>query len=395
LFTDLPANVAGSFIMGLLSPGDLLALIYPSTASSAKGIALPLLHQDSPLQKHAALLLGLRTGYCGSLTTFASWMVQMVEMMIGGEPAPVIGSEWVAALWGVGIGTAVSLAALVLGQHVALIAWYAWNAPSPSVQDDTAKAAAVEAAEGLAASKEGEAGQDQDGAAGAGVMADALSTASQAAAIRAVSLAAAGSPNSKQEAAANGQQQVAITVAAPAANTACGRTLLVWAADGAALTILLVLTGVSLGFAVHDTREKITTFGHRPRSFQWFSILLGPAGCLLRWKLSTLNGKVKGSWSWFPAGTFAANMGACVLDFVMTSLLLRVTRLTSLQTAILTGIVVGIGGCLSTVSTWVVEIQKLSVTMPHNLRGYTYMGVSLVTAIILGIIIYGTSVWTM
>ena len=44
----------------------------------------------------------------------------------------------------------------------------------------------------------------------------------------------------------------------------------------------------------------------------WMSILLGPVGCLLRWQLGkNFNGK----FGWFPWGTWAANVGACLLDF--------------------------------------------------------------------------------
>ena len=35
-------------------------------------------------QDNAPLWTGLRTGYCGSLTTFSAWQLQMVQMLIGG-----------------------------------------------------------------------------------------------------------------------------------------------------------------------------------------------------------------------------------------------------------------------------------------------------------------------
>ena len=41
----------------------------------------------------------------------------------------------------------------------------------------------------------------------------------------------------------------------------------------------------------------------------------GPFGALLRWQLASFNGKLPGSMHWFPAGTYAANMLACVTIF--------------------------------------------------------------------------------
>jgi fluoride ion exporter CrcB/FEX len=101
LFADLPANLLGSCTMGLLSPAELL-LLGGSVESSpsvecgtgngpdAGGHAPPpvervpqlpaglqlacaALPPGSGLQRHAPLLLGLRTGLCGCLTTYASW----------------------------------------------------------------------------------------------------------------------------------------------------------------------------------------------------------------------------------------------------------------------------------------------------------------------------------
>ena len=88
----------------------------------------------------------------------------------------------------------------------------------------------------------------------------------------------------------------------------------------------------------------------------WWSIVLGPLGCYGRYYLSRFNGKLHGSWKWFPVGTFAANMAACVIDYVMKVIPVR-HPLDSVSAAVLAGVVGGVGGCLSTVSTWVVEVS--------------------------------------
>jgi hypothetical protein len=55
LFTDLPANLLGSFLLGVTS-----ALVAQP---------LPWLHPEHPLQDHISWQKGLATGFCGCLTT--------------------------------------------------------------------------------------------------------------------------------------------------------------------------------------------------------------------------------------------------------------------------------------------------------------------------------------
>lgn len=66
----------GSFVMGLLAAAATLGL------DSKKPVAL--LPEAHPWQNCPELFVGLRTGYCGSLTTFASWELSMVQLLIGG-----------------------------------------------------------------------------------------------------------------------------------------------------------------------------------------------------------------------------------------------------------------------------------------------------------------------
>lgn len=77
--------------------------------------------------------------------------------------------------------------------------------------------------------------------------------------------------------------------------------------------------------------------------------------CLLTTCRCRYNGVLPGDWKWFPVGTFTANISACMLDYAVKAALARAT-LDAVSTALLSGVVSGIGGCLSTVSTWVVEV---------------------------------------
>lgn len=121
------------------------------------------------------------------------------------------------------------------------------------------------------------------------------------------------------------------------------------------------------------------------------TILLGPAGCIARWMLA-INLNTGPSSSHFFWGTWTANISACVIDFICSSVLARVS-LTSLQVSLLNSIITGISGSLSTVSTWVTELQTLGLKPGSS--SYIYGLGSVIPAIVLGIIIYGTSIWTL
>ena len=108
LFIDLPANVFGSFILGLV------------TGHSVEWPAMPCFHQDHPVQRQTGLHVGLRTALCGSLTTFSSWNTQMVLMM-DGTSNPYLNSQVLAALVGYMIGMQAAVASFRAGRAVA--AW--------------------------------------------------------------------------------------------------------------------------------------------------------------------------------------------------------------------------------------------------------------------------------
>ncbi len=76
---DLFVNVLGAFILGWL-------------------VGLP-------LRPKRQLLIGI--GFCGSLTTFSSWMVHCVRFTAQGD--------WLAALWLIGLTLGLGLGAAALG----------------------------------------------------------------------------------------------------------------------------------------------------------------------------------------------------------------------------------------------------------------------------------------
>lgn len=75
IYRDVIANMLGCFFMGLLSTSDSLNL-----KSHASYLAV--LPQRQRWQPSPPVLLGLKTGFCGSLTTFSSWYAT--------EPTPTL-----------------------------------------------------------------------------------------------------------------------------------------------------------------------------------------------------------------------------------------------------------------------------------------------------------------
>nr|WP_115018910.1 CrcB family protein [Synechococcus sp. UW140] len=89
---DLVANVVGALVLGLLA--------------------------GCPSRPRRQLLLGI--GFCGSLTTFSSWMVNSVELIASGQ--------WVEALGLIGLTLGLGVGAAALGFWVGR----ALTAPAPT-----------------------------------------------------------------------------------------------------------------------------------------------------------------------------------------------------------------------------------------------------------------------
>ncbi|CAI5471683.1 unnamed protein product [Closterium sp. Yama58-4] len=89
VFIDLPANIAGSFIMGVV------------------GVAAK--RHIAAYSEHLAI--GLATGLCGCITTFASWNQRMLAILAQGL--------WVRALAGYIVGAALPFVSLMAGIDLA------------------------------------------------------------------------------------------------------------------------------------------------------------------------------------------------------------------------------------------------------------------------------------
>ncbi|KAI0476629.1 CrcB-like protein-domain-containing protein [Xylaria cf. heliscus] len=116
-----------------------------------------------------------------------------------------------------------------------------------------------------------------------------------------------------------------------------------------------------------------------------FALVFAPLGCLVRFYASAhLNGR----FTVFPLGTFIVNVtGTAVLGLAWD--LAHVPEGGVIGCQVLQGIEDGFCGCLTTVSTWILELAVLG-----RRKAYIYGGTSVVSALVLMIAIMGGLRWS-
>jgi fluoride exporter len=130
------------------------------------------------------------------------------------------------------------------------------------------------------------------------------------------------------------------------------------------------------------------------RGSSLFALVISPVGCLARFYLSLhFNARIPS----FPLGTFFANVaGTAVLGIVFS--VQHAPFLTSssspngqafLACEVLQGIIDGFCGCMTTVSTWVLELSALKRTW-----AYIYGSISIVVSVACLVISMGSLKWS-
>jgi fluoride ion exporter CrcB/FEX len=310
--------------------------------------------------------MALKVGFCGCLTTFASWNTQMVVMLDGTDT--VLGSQVVAALCGYLVGLSTSVAAFVFGRHV----HHAWCRIHPShvqVPQDSLDTAVV-----LAAPDDAIMEQGGDGLEGTEV--DAVPVVSPE-----------ESPSLDASCGVDKKPQLVNLLPGSVVNL--WNTLL-----GIRVLPFVLLTGITSGFVVGDV-----VYGSLFYRNMWMCVVLSPFGALLRWYLAHKYNEVsqeetplriKGyRLDWVPWGTVFANMFAVVISVVAQALQGHVGAPGSPEVAwslpFLLAVESGFSGSLSTVSTFVHELVDLHETPTRmNLYGFG----SLAAAMFLGLLVY-------
>ena len=85
-------------------------------ADAKADTSLAFLSAASSIQANSPLLVGLRTGLCGSITTFASWAVSMAKLVYGGRA--------LSAVFGLVVGSQLSLMSLFIGESCAALCFH-------------------------------------------------------------------------------------------------------------------------------------------------------------------------------------------------------------------------------------------------------------------------------
>ena len=160
--------------------------------------------------------------------------------------------------------------------------------------------------------------------------------------------------------------------------------------NAAAVLLSLALWVTFLLLFVLDEAEGTTA----SRRGEWLAVVLAPLGCLLRWRLATLNYSLAGRWRFLPAGTLAANLGGCALTFAVAAMLERRPPSSVWGAAVAKALQVGVAGSLSTVSTLSAEVTAQLRRAPADARGYVYLGLTWLSAQAIGVLVYGSAVWS-
>ncbi|KAI7865469.1 CrcB-like protein-domain-containing protein [Spinellus fusiger] len=137
---------------------------------------------------------------------------------------------------------------------------------------------------------------------------------------------------------------------------------------------LLLWVGVVLAAIFTQQQQEIA-----------LACVFAPVGSLLRWRLSFLNVYMENH---FPVGTFIANVfGTAVL--AVLALVQSGPMLSPMACTLTQALADGFCGCLTTISTFIVEIKTLSFS-----NTYMYGTISVVVSQCLLFVILGSYVWT-
>ncbi|XP_057835976.1 uncharacterized protein LOC131046294 isoform X1 [Cryptomeria japonica] len=150
--------------------------------------------------------------------------------------------------------------------------------------------------------------------------------------------------------------------------------------------IIGILWGGSLVLVVFE-------FTSHHKTKLWIASMVGPFGVWMRWFMARLNGQGIGAQKylkWIPMGTLLTNIMASIMMAALSTIHLVVKDHT--KRIVIEGLQLGFLGCLSTVSTFVVEVRAMHQSS-HPWRAYVYILLSLLPAFIFGTLIYSIPIW--
>lgn len=440
IFADLPANILGCFVMGLLQDGAALDL--------AVHMPLAFLAPHHALQAYDILHLALKTGFCGSLTTFSGWNSEMVIMLVGGEATDRPSQLW-KALLGYIVGIETSLGSYVFGRTVA---WWLhqWQNPDLALEQEAMKirkyqhgivinhtlptlerrflhglfelpettdttlvprdlSKRLSPADTLTSEELAPLMRWRDSTKDARRAEHELSASLMDLESTVIAQKQTVTPEIRSTAMKHGWDIAALEVwlakrynplqdalqldtgvsdvdSAGIRKPLSEETTL-WYSTPVAAICWLALIGVLVTLMIYWNAETSYEITYRTMAY---SMVYSTPGALLRWRLSGWNGKLNSfDWKWLPIGTLAANvLGAMVsISMIGWEYNLQIANASGFWgIATLRAIKIGFSGCLTTVSTFITEVHKL--TQMRQDRGYKYVLITLTVSCAVAMILF-------
>ena len=390
IFSDLPANLLGSFIIGFMQSTDTMNL--------PKTFPIAWLEESHPFQSFDVIHFAICVGFCGSLTTFSSWNSEMVTMILGADSDH--GSLIFRGLLGYLIGVETALASFMMGKNLSK---YIHSRKNPALHQEMMETKKQQAC-GVYINTELSdyerqflSGFDMEkysirlsnpmaqwhleqwrestkearrvGSRTLALLTDieyqafvldeeideeyrllALNENWDMDALKKWRIAKRDMGMTTKHIEPRGFRFI----------YAFNITILVFAALIAALFLIKGDDNYSITY-----REMIS------------SALCAPIGSLLRWRMLVWNGKWA-KYSWFPLGSFLANFLGCLISAICIGMDYRMNGSNNLVVlGIIRSLKVGFAGTLSTISAFVTEFANM-LKGDHPIHGYLYVCISIV-----------------
>lgn len=403
--------------MGLLQDGNALGL--------PVNMPIAWLNEAHIFQSMTILHLGLKTGFCGSLTTFSSWNSEMVVMIFGTGDA-TLSSQFIKAAFGYLIGIETALGSFAFGKTVAI--WlYKWMNP---LMADEGIAVAKRAEEGVYINRDlpeferrflpnlpmqnlgtvypmdqvqclerWRASTCEARRVGhsllpllieieTSIFVNQVPLSSQ----QCVSIARANNwdVDSLREWIRYRASDCARPPSVSSLIVAPETVNQLFTPPVATIMLACALGVLILGMVVFRQQNAYSITDRTT----CYAMLLAPLGALTRWQLGKWNGNFSvDDWEWLPIGTLTANVIGCIVSISMIATELRVGGLDGFWTAgTIRAVKIGFAGCLTTVSTFVAEVAGFGDQKKQD-RAYAYATISLSLACFLSCIAYAMIVY--
>lgn len=289
------------------------------------------------------MTVGIRTGLCGSITTFSSWMLDVIVLSVGSN-------LWLNGIGGIIVGICCAIISFLLGTHLALRIDQKYSRESVFAERLAYEGARDDVALGLV---------DEDD------LQQAETELSLQMLERDIPMVTKMSESeisfARKDLYGRRKSSVGLEVHTKSRvedPKEDDKVVPQWGPQGIDLVVSLALICLTAGAACGIVFQK----EHLWLREMWCALLFAPIGCIGRWLLARLNYKLKGQYHWLPFGTFLANIIGVSIDFILSAINLKVAT-GYWGNLIISSIELGLCGCLTTVSTLVTEVSISSLVL--------------------------------